>query len=178
MAKSGGNFLTLSTLEEKGFHPLDYRYFCLGTHYRKPLMFGWEALEGAKRARKKLISDYLSWEGKGSAVKKYLSAFIKEINDDLNTPKALAVVWALVNDEKIKNEDKKATLLKFDEVLGLNLEQEKKEGVPLDIIELAEERLQARKIRDWKKADALRAEIQKRGYLVGDTETGYEVKKA
>ncbi|MBI2666483.1 cysteine--tRNA ligase, partial [Candidatus Woesearchaeota archaeon] len=146
MAKSGDNFITLSTLEKKNIHPKDYRYFCLGTHYRKPLMFSYEALEGAKHARKRLVDSFLSWQDKkiqdnGSIIKKYLDAFMKGINDDLNTPKALATVWALVEDKKVKNEDKKATLLKFDEVLGLSLEQEKEEKIPTDIIELAEERL-------------------------------------
>ncbi len=177
MAKSGENFITLSTLEKKGFHPLDYRFFCLGTHYRKPLMFSWEALEGAKIARKKLVEHYLSWEGKGSMVKKYLDAFTKEINHDLNTPKALAMVWALVNDAKIKNEDRKATLLKFDEVLGLGFKSVKEEKIPADLIELAEERLAARKKKDWKKADFLREEIKKRGFIIGDADAGYEIKK-
>ena len=177
MAKSGENFITLRTLEDKGFHPLDYRYFCLGTHYRKPLMFSYEALEGTKHARKKLVEYFLSWQGTGSVIKKHLDNFTKSINDDLNMPKALAAVWALVDDKKIKDEDKKATLLKFDDVLGLDFKSVREEKIPTDIIELAEERLEARKKKEWKKADALREEIQKRGFVIGDTEVGYAIKK-
>ena len=178
MAKSGENFITLSLLQEKGFHPLDYRYFCLGTHYRKPLMFSWDALRGAQHARKKLVEHFLGWQGSGLIVKEYLDAFTKEINDDLNTSKALAVVWALIDDKKIKHQDKKATLLKLDEVLGLDFKRLKGEKISSEVKGLAEERLEARKKKNWKKADALREEIQKRGFIIGDTETGYEVKKA
>lgn len=177
MAKSGENFITLSTLQEKGFHPLDFRYFCLGTHYRKPLMFSWEALAGAKQARKRLVEHYLAWKGRGTVVKKYLDVFTKDFNDDLNSPKALATVWALVDDLKVKEGDKRLTLLKFDEVLGLDLKNLKEEKIPAEIIKLAKERLKARLAKDWKKADMLREEIQKKGFVVGDTNEGYEVKK-
>ena len=82
MAKSGENFITLSTLTEKGFEPLDYRYFCLGTHYRKPLMFSYEALDGARSSRKKLMDKWvelkLSGKGNPSKRKKYLQKFTKE----------------------------------------------------------------------------------------------------
>jgi len=183
MAKSGESFITLSTLMEKGFDPLDYRYFCLGTHYRKPLMFSYEALEGAKAARKRLNDRFLELKktGTASAVKqkKHLQIFADDINDDLNTAKALALLWEVLKEEALSDKDKRSLLLQFDKVLGLNLSKLKKEKttVPAEIKRLAEQRLQARNSKDWKKADELRNKIKELGYVVGDTKEGYELKK-
>lgn len=179
MAKSGENFLTLSVLEERGFDPLDYRYFCLGTSYRNPLMFSWDAMEGAKVARKKLSDKVLELKKKGGKIdEKYLKRFTTEINDDLNTPKALATMWDVVKDQVLSNGDKYATILKFDEVFGLGLENLKAEKIPADIKKLAEERLKARNDKDWDKADKLREKISKLGWDIGDTKGGYEIKKS
>ena len=184
MAKSGENFITLSTLIEKGYDALDYRYFCLGTHYRKPLMFSYEALEGAKAARKRLNEKFLELKKTGTAStakqKTYLNTFSSDINDDLNTPKALAVVWELLKDESLTDKDKHSLLLQFDKVLGLNLKALKKEKIkiPAEVKKLADLRLQARHNKDWKKADELRNKIKDLGYVVGDTKEGYELTKA
>jgi len=183
MSKSKENFITLSTIIEKGFDPLDYRYFCLGTHYRKPLMFSYEALEGAKIARKRLNERCSELHKTGTASmqkqKKYLEAFTDDINDDLNTPKALAVMWDVLKDEKLTDKDKHSLLLQFDKVLGLNLGKLKKEKtkIPVEVKRLAEQRLTARQNKDWKKADELREKIKELGYAVGDTKDGYEIKK-
>jgi cysteinyl-tRNA synthetase len=177
MAKSGENFLTLSKLEEKRYTPLDYRYFCLGTHYRKPLMFSFEALDGAKASLKKLFDKVLELKGKGKANNNYLKQFTLEINDDLNTPRALATMWEVLKDEKLSAGDKYSTLLGFDKVLGLGLKDLKVDKIPQEIIKLAEQRLQARNNKDWKKADELREKITKFGYIVEDTKEGYELKK-
>jgi len=183
MAKSGENFITLSTLIEKGIDPLDYRYFCLGTHYRKPLMFSYEALEGAKAARKRLNEKFLELKktdtSSAAKQKKYLDTFTNDINDDLNTPKALAVAWDVLKEENITDKDKHSLLLKFDKVLGLNLKALKKEKlkIPAEVKKLAELRLVARNNKDWKKADELRGRIKELGYVVGDTKDGYEIKK-
>ena len=187
MSKSGENFITLSTLEERGFDPLDYRYLCLGTHYRKPLMFNYEALEGAKISRRKLIDKILEIKnpnGKISKAKenktkqtKYLDQFIKSVNDDLNTPKALAVVWELLKDEKLTDKDKYSLMIKMDSVLGLGLTEIKEEKIPDKIIKLAKERLMARQNKDWVKSDELRERICSLGYEIGDTKDGYELKK-
>lgn len=183
MAKSGENFITLSTLIEKGFDPLDYRYFCLGTHYRKPLMFSYEALEGAKAARKRLNEKFLELKKTGTASllkqKKYVEAFTDDMNDDLNTAKALATLWYVLKDEKITDKDKYSLLLTFDKVLGLNLSKFKKEKtkIPSEVKKLADQRLQARNNKDWKKADELRGKIKELGYIVGDTKERYELKK-
>src|SRR3989344_7549280 len=181
MAKSGENFITLSTLMEKGIDPLDYRYFCLGTHYRKPLMFSYEALEGAKVARKRLNEQFLELKKTGTAStaqqKTYLQIFTSDINDDLNTPKALAVLWDVLKDENLTDKDKHSLLLKFDKVLGLNLNKLKKEKIkiPAEVKKLAELRLISRNNKDWKKADELREKIKELGDVVGDTKEGYEI---
>ena len=178
MAKSGDNFLTLAKLEEKGYNPLDFRYFCLGTSYRKPLMFSFEALDGAKVSLKRLFDHVLSLKcGKGEVDKKYFKDFTKVINDDLNTPKGLALVWEIIKDDSVKNDNKYFTLLEFDKVLGLGLKDLKVDKIPKEVVALAEERLIARNDKDWKKADDLRDKIAKFGYMVGDTSDGYELKK-
>ena len=178
MAKSGDNFLTLSVLEEKGYSALDYRYFCLGTHYRNPLMFSFEAMDSAKAGYKKLVDRVLelkSTGGKGSS--DYLEKFTLGINDDMNTAKGLAVMWEVLKDEKLSDKDKYATLLEFDTVLGLGFKDLEVEKIPAAVKKLAEERLVARNAKDWAKSDELRDEISKLGYVVGDTKEGYELKK-
>ncbi|HIH12522.1 TPA: cysteine--tRNA ligase, partial [Candidatus Woesearchaeota archaeon] len=183
MAKSGNNFITLATLEEKGFHPLDYRYFCLGTHYRNPLMFSYEALEGAKIARRRLVDKVLELKlakdkEQKEAQKKYLEQFTQEINDDLNTSQALATVWDMLKDEKLSNKDKYTLLVKCGKVLGLDLAHVKKDKISKEIIALAKQRLQARQNKEWKKSDELRDKIKQLGYIIGDTKEGYEIRKA
>ena len=183
MAKSGENFITLSTLEQKGFHPLDFRYLCLGTHYRKPLMFSYEALEGAKQARKRLVERYLQLKKSTKGHKKvrleYWERFTADVTDDLNTPKALATMWDMLHDDDVKEYEKYSFLLRFDAVLGLRLKEEKPqvEKIPAAVMALAKERLEARQQKDWKNADLLRGEIRKLGYIVGDTKEGFEVTK-
>ncbi|MBI2102632.1 cysteine--tRNA ligase [Candidatus Woesearchaeota archaeon] len=183
MAKSGENFVTLPTLEQGGYHPLDYRYFCLGTHYRHPLMFSYEALDGAKTARRRLIDKVLEFKknkDKASATKQkpFLQTFTDAINDDLNTPQALAVVWDVVKDEALSGKDKYVLLAKFDAILGLDLKTVKEEKIPTEVLRLAIERLQARQNKDWKKSDELRERISRFGYVVGDTKEGFEIKKS
>ena len=178
MAKSGENFITLTVLEEKGYSALDYRYFCLGTHYRNPLMFSFEAMDSAKAGYKKLVGHILEIKGTGGKVSSsYLDKFTLGINDDMNTAKGLAVMWEVLKDEKLSDKDKYATLLEFDTVFGLGLADLKVEKIPAEVVELAEERLVARNAKDWAKSDELRDKISKLGYVVGDTKEGYELKK-
>lgn len=183
MGKSADNFITLAVLEQKGFHPLDYRYFCLGTHYRNPLMFSWEALEGAKITRKKLNEKVLEFKSSSSqtanaaSFMKYTERFTSKINDDLNTPRVLATLWDVVKASELGEKDKYTLLLQFDEVLGLGLKNIKEEKIPAAILKLAQEREQARKEKNWKKADELREKIQKWGYSVDDEKEGFEVKR-
>ena len=177
MSKSKGSFIRLTDLIEKGYEPLDFRYLCLGTHYRNPLIFSYEALDGARTARKKLVEKVLEFKcenEKGKAGKKYLDAFTAAVNEDLNTTKALAVMWEVVKDETV---DRYSLLLKFDEILGLGLKDLKEEKIPAEIKKLAEERLRARNEKDWARSDELREKIRSLGWEIGDTSEGYELKK-
>ena len=178
MAKSGDNFITLKVLEEKGYSALDYRYFCLGTHYRNPLMFSFEAMDSAKAGYKKLVGHILEIKKTGGKVSSsYLDKFTLGINDDMNTAKCLATMWELIKDEKLSDKDKYATLLKFDTVFGLGLKDLKVSKIPTAVKKLAEERLVARNVKDWAKSDELRDQISKLGYSVGDTKDGFKIDK-
>jgi cysteinyl-tRNA synthetase len=181
MAKSGNNFMTLDVLEKKGFDSLDFRYLCLGTNYRNPLMFSWEALDGSKVARKKLfdfVLDIKESKNKENKIeqKKYLNQFTKEINDDLNTPKALAIMWDVIK-SSLNDRDKYSLLLQFDKVLGFNLGNLKKDKIPLAIVKLAKEREKVRSDKNWIKSDQLRDEINKKGYIIEDMAIGFGLKK-
>ena len=182
MAKSGENFITLNELIKRNYSPEDYRYLCLTTHYRKPLMFSHEALDGAKNSLQKLKNHILDIKKNkniknSTTIKKYEEEFLKVINDDLNTPEALAVLWNLIKDSNISNNSKYKLILDFDKIFGLNLDKIKQEKVPDEIMKLAEERENARKNKNWKKADQLRFLINKKGYIIEDTKKGYVVKK-
>ncbi len=181
MAKSGENFLTINVLEKKGFTALDHRYFCLSAQYRKPLQFSFDALENAKISRRKLQEKV--WELQETVKKpefatkeQYSSRFLGAINDDLNMPKALAVVWDILKSSSLKDAEKLALVLKFDEVLGLKLDQQKPIlKVPKGVTMLAQEREKARKTKEWAKADELREKINKLGFEIADTPAGFEI---
>jgi len=185
VAKSAGNFLRLKTLIDEGYAPEDYRYYLLGAHYRSPLNFTFESLDGAKNAMTRLKGKMQSLlRAKDGVDKKafedYVEKFRKEINDDLNTPKALAVLWEVMNSEKMSSETKHALVLEFNKVLGLGLDKVKKERLeelPHEIIKLKDERDQARKAKEWKKSDEIRNLLVKKGYEVLDTPQGSVVKK-
>lgn len=121
MAKSEGNHLTLKTLEERGFSPLAYRYFLLMAHYRTPVQFSFESLEAAANAFEKLQKLVHSLPDGGSINGAYRKMFKEKLENDLNTAQALAILWTLAKDKDITPEDKKATILNFDKVLGLGL---------------------------------------------------------
>ncbi len=121
MAKSADNFITLQTLEEKGFSPLAYRYFLLMAHYRTPVTFTWEALEAAQNAYHKITKQVAALPEGGQVDEEYKKKFIEKIENDLNTPQALALLWTLMKDKSISPEDKKATAQSFCSIYGLGL---------------------------------------------------------
>ena len=121
MAKSEDNFITLKTLTEKGFSPLSYRYFLLMAHYRTPVNFSWEALEAAQNAYEKLKKFVSTGGSSGSVDEAYKAKFKEKLENDLNTAQALAIVWTMVKDKEVTIENKIATILDFDRVLGLGL---------------------------------------------------------
>jgi len=175
MAKSLGNVLYLKNLKEKGYSALDYRYFLLTSHYRSPLLFSLENLESAKNSLERLKNIIQEINDDKKENKDYLKEFEKAINDDLNTPAALQVLWKLVRDEKA--EGKIYMIRKIDSVLGLSLLEKEKIDVPAEIKKLADEREKARKNKDWKKSDEIREKIKKKGFLIDDTDSGYKIRK-
>ena len=178
MAKSGGNFLKLGSLIEKGINPLAYRFWLLMAHYRTKMNFNWEALEGAENALKRLYKLYIELgEASGTIDLKYQETFRKHVFDDLDTPGGLTVLWDLLKDEKVSNLDKKATVLDFDKVLGLGFADLKEEIVPEKVMKLVEERERARKGKDWKRSDEIRKRANDLGYNIEDTSSGPKVSK-
>ena len=175
MSKSLGNVVYLADIEKKGFSPLDYRYMCLTTHYRSPLIFTIENLESARNSYQRLKNIISEIRDDKKTNKNSLEEFKKAIEDDLNIPKALQVLWSLVRDEKAQG--KYQTIKKMDEVLGLKLLEKETIIVPAEVLELVEEREKARKEKNWKKADELRKKVNELGYQINDTENGAEVKK-
>lgn len=182
MGKSERNIIILNDLIKKEINPLAYRYLCLTTHYRSKLTFSWKSLEGAQNALKKLYQKTAeikptraSLESK--RVKNYQKRFLDFINDDLNMPKALALLWKIIEDKNVSNSEKYALLIDFDKVFGLGLEKVKKEKIPEEILKLVRERERYRLQKNWQKADEVRRKIQKLGYQVEDTKQGPKVKK-
>jgi cysteinyl-tRNA synthetase len=185
MAKSGDNFITLRTVVDKGINPIAYRFWLLMANYRTKMNFNWEVLEGTETALKRLYGLYLELlvpsEAGGSEHghihKEYQSKFKEYLEDDLDTPRALALLWDVLKDENMSNGDKRVTVLDFDKVLGLGFGDLKKDIIPEDITKLAEERELARKNKDFKKSDLLRKEINSLGYEVKDTSEGQKINK-
>lgn len=181
ISKSLGNTVYLYNIVERGFSPLAYRYWLLTGHYRTPMNFTWDALEGAQAALFKLHKYFTEELGKknGSVNLRYEKQFRSYINDDLDTPRAIALLWELVKDTLIPKADKRATLLAFDRVLGLNLLERNSaiksvftrtniKAIPADVAELAAQRKAARSEKNWGEADRLRAEIEQLGFRVID----------
>jgi len=188
MAKSAGNIVRLNTILERGIHPLAYRYFALTAHYRTLLNFSWNALLSAQTAFWKLHAAFREWEK--LEAKENLSLkekFESIINDDLNTPQAIALLWEIAKDGKIAAEEKKWVFLEFDKILGLGFgdprtpfrEQSGREitDLPRAIQNLLKERESARAHKDFARADTLRDELFQLGYKVADGEDGVRVHK-
>lgn len=174
MAKSGENFLTLQTLKDKGVSPLAYRYFCLQAHYRRQLTFSWDALQAAEqgllRLREHVAKLPPNIDGSIDQWKKIMAP----LNDDLNTPEALGLLWNTVKEATI---DKK-TIRRCDEILGLRLEEPLPTiTIPEKVQELLDARHRARVEKNWEESDHLRDEIEKLGFTIDDTPHGQDVQK-
>jgi cysteinyl-tRNA synthetase len=179
MAKSVGTSYCLDDITAKGFDPLTLRYLFLTAHYRSKQNFTWESLEQARTAYNKIrtfVEEHLSAE-KGEVLKDYEKLFLEAVNDDINIPKGLAVVWTMIRDNTQKPENIIATLFQFDKVLGLGLSSIKKtQGeVPDAIHILVNEREVARKEKKWQESDRIRDEINKLGYEIQDSDTGPKI---
>ena len=183
MSKSLNNVYLLKDIIEKGYDPLTYRLFTYSSSYRTKLNFTWEGIEASQKALEKLRAGYQKHlEGNedisDEEIAKYEEAFRKAINDDLNMPLAMSVVWDVVKNPK-KSKKIAKLLNKFDTVLALSLDKksETQEEIPEEVIKLAEERLKARQEKNWAESDRLRDEILALGYSIKDSKDGYELSR-
>ena len=182
LSKSLNNFYTLSDLKEKGYIPEVYRMFNFGSSYRIPINFTWETMDASLKALIKLKEGYQNHlngndEIEDDVIKNYEVKFHQAINDDLNMPMAMSVVWDVIKNSK-KSKKLAELLLKFDTVLGLNIDkpiESQEKLIPEEIIELAEKRQKARENKDWAESDRIRDEIVSKGFSIKDTKNGYEL---
>jgi len=185
MSKSKGNFYTMKDIEDREIDPLAVRYLFLTANYRTQLNFTWHSLEAAEktldtlREHVKIFQEEKVGKTKFKKLDQYKERFLAFINDDLNTPEALSLMWKLIREEKdISNEDKHKLILEFDQVFGLGLDDIRiKKIVPLSVKRLLKEREEARKNKNYKKADNIRKELGKMGYEIQDTQKGMKVRK-
>lgn len=182
MSKSLGNIVTLDEIADRGFEPSAFRYLLLSAHYRSKMNFTWAALAGAQQALRSLRLALAEWPvvdlPKSSP---YLKKFRTVIEDDLNTPKVLSLVWQIFK-SKLPPADKKSLILELDRVLGLRLASSQTEKIELveapSIIQaMAEKRETFRRNKKWAAADQLREKINAAGYLIEDGPAGPQLKK-
>ena len=191
MSKSLGNTYTISELQVKGISPLAFKLFCFTAHYRNKLNFTFEGAYGAQKALERLYDSYVknvngADDVEEDVIKEYEEKFLSYINDDMNMPGAMSVVWDIARNTK-KSAKFANLLLKFDEVLGLDMKNAEKylvkfkqndsEELPAEIKKLVEERKNARAEKNWAKSDEIRDKIISLGYSIKDTKDGIIVKK-
>jgi cysteinyl-tRNA synthetase len=193
MSKSKGEFLTVSLLEERGFDPMVYRFFCLGSHYRKNLVFSWENLENAKTSYNKLIGKIASLKNSGGTVaeedmERGRAAFKAALDNDLNTSLAVTALYDALK-MKTNDETKLALIAEFDKVLDLGLiahaeavrseeatEEQTAPDVSAELLAYIKEKIEARRqaklSKNYAEADAIRAELLSKGVTLIDTKEG------
>ena len=188
MSKSSGEFLTVSLLEEKGYDPLAYRFFCLQSHYRKSLEFSWEALDNAVAAYDKLVARIAALKDEGGSdeegKKALRDAFDQAMGNDLNTAMGITALYDVLK-APISDKDKLALIADFDQVLSLGLlaaaeklraKAPQQESDP-EIDALVAARTEARKAKNWAEADRIRDELKARGIVIEDTKEGVKWKR-
>ena len=186
MSKSLGNVYLIKDIIDKGYDPLVYKLFTYSSHYRNKLNFTWDGIEATSKSLERLKNGYKAHldgtdEIEDSKIIEYEERFHKAINDDLNMPFSMGVVWEVVRNEK-KSPKLAELLLKFDTILGLKIDEETKQDkvqdeIPEEILKLVEERNIARANKDWAKSDELRDKIQEKGFKVIDSKEGTRIEK-
>ena len=184
MSKSKGEFLTVSLLEEKGYDPLVYRFFCLQSHYRKGLVFSWENLDNAKAAYDKLVARVAALSGEGTvdegAVERFKNDFLEAVGNDLNTSLGVTALYDVLK-AGVNDATKRATLDSFDQVLGLELLShadalKAQQAAPVEGAEeieaLIAKRLEAKRAKNWAEADAIRDQLRAMGVEIKDGKDG------
>ncbi len=182
MSKSLGNFYTLENIIGNGISPLAFRYWLLTANYQTQVNFTWEALKASQTALRRLVETIAGFTfesefKKGTIDENYKQKFISFVNDDLDTPKAIALVWELLKDKTLSDGDKKETIFYFDQIFGLDIKKsvedylfavQSTKDIPKEVVELADERAQARASKDFSKSDELRDSIKHLGYEIKD----------
>ena len=184
MSKSLGNTYTLDDLEKKNISPLAYKMFCFSSHYRNKLNFTFENVEGAKIALNRLREGYqkhLNSSEKANPlyILDFKNKFLEAINDDLNIPMAMGIVWEVIKNP-VKSKEYAELLLEFDSVLGLEIdkwEETTSMELPQEILDLVELRKKAREEKNWAESDRLRDEIMAKGYTIKDTKDGMKIER-
>lgn len=189
IGKSEGNAIRLYQLRERNVGPMAYRYLLLTVHYRSLLNFTWESVLGAHTALQRAQRFFADLPKGGSIDVNYRSRFERAVNDDLNTPAGIGVLWELIKDESVSPKDKRASIMDFDRVLGLGfgttsaslgakVAVSELSDLPPDVLALVHEREEARELKDWARADTLRASLEEKGFTLEDGAQGPLVKKA
>ena len=188
MSKSLGNVYTITQLEEKGIEALAYKMFCYTAHYRTKLNFTFEGAHSSQKALNRLRESYINHRNSNETIdnekiEEYKNKFLEAINDDLNMPLAMSVVWEIARNE-VKSSKLADLLIDFDKVLGLDLvnsrkylNEQKEVELPNEVTQLINERKKARKEKNWELSDELRDKIKDYGYIVKDTKEGMTVEK-
>ncbi len=181
MSKSSGEFLTVSLLEEKGYDPMVYRMFCLQSHYRKPLEFSYEALDNVKTAYEKLISRIRAVSGEGEVdtdkVEEYRQKFVEKVGNDMNTSMGLTILYDALKEE-CSGATKRKIITVLDEVLSLRLERAWETAARVDdeisayVEKMIAERAEAKKEKNFARADEIRDELKEKGIAIKDTREG------
>ena len=181
MSKSLGNVYLIKDIIERGYDALVYKLFSYSCHYRNKLNFTWDGIDAASKSLERLKNGYQTHKNGNDEVEdkeldELEKRFHEAINDDLNMPLAMGVVWEAVRYDK-KSPKIAKLLLKFDTVLGLKIDEEQKVEIPEEILDLVEKRKQARQEKNWEESDRLRDLISEKGYVIKDTKNGMEVNK-
>ncbi|MFH1787332.1 MAG: cysteine--tRNA ligase [archaeon] len=182
MSKSLGNFYNLNDLIEKGYSPMDLKYFYLLKIYRQQLNFTFKNLDASKKSLQRLRNLLSEFKKSNEKVnKKNIELATKQfkefLNDDLNTPRAMSYLWEILREDRLNDKEKYHLAVEFDKVFGLDLDKEEKIDIPDEIKDLVKKREKARKNNDFKTADKYRDEIKRKGYIIEDTKEGSEVRK-
>jgi cysteinyl-tRNA synthetase len=183
MSKSLGNIYKLEDLKKHEIEPLAIRYLFLQSHYHQLTNFTWKAAKASQKAFNKLKKITLNIKSqkkltviKSSKALFYQKQFIEAISNDLQTPQSIAVMWEMIKSD-IENDEKYFLIMDFDKIFGLNLGKTIEEKVPVNILKLADRRLEARRIRNFDMSDKLRMKIEKAGYKIEDLGDSYKIKK-
>lgn len=189
MSKSLGNIVTLTALIENGYTPMHYRYFLLMGHYKRKLKFSFESMDAARNGFNNLVKKIIELKAHeaqrefklSQRAADYKKDFLEAVNDDLNMPEAMAILWNLLKDESLKAHEKLSLAFEFDKIFGLNLNDAKQTEdsfeIPVEVSSLIEKRNEAKSSRNFQEADRIRDEIKKLGFELADKKEGVTVKK-